>query len=107
MGKSVEGVFDEFRKSVNRDVYESESLRNEMENVSSFMDVNNQLCFAFNEKKNDYYFECVMRDVKKFLRTRRSDSILKNLLFVIDKIYPKIDMNTGKCSERIIQFDPN
>jgi hypothetical protein len=107
MGKSVEGVFDEFRKSVNRDVYESESLRNEMENVSSFMDVNNQLCFAFNEKKNDYYFECVMRDVKKFLRTRRSDSILKNLLFVIYKIYPKIDMNTGKCSESIIQIDPN
>ncbi len=101
-GKNVNSTF-ELDGTINSEVYKSENLRRELMNVRAFTDTDNQLSFAFEDtmKNEDEYFRCVIRNFDNFLREKRDKSTLKNLIFVLTKIF------NGERSGDIIKIDPN
>lgn len=102
-GKKVKSTFEELDNRINSEVYENENIRRELMNVRAFTDTDNQLSFAFEDttKNEDEYFRCVIRNINNFLKERRDNSTLKNIIFVLTKIY------NGERSGDIIKIDPN
>lgn len=100
-GKNVNSTF-ELDGTINSEVDENKNIRRELMNVRVFINKDNQLSLAFEDMKNeDEYFRCVIRDMSNFLRDRRDNATLKNLIFLLTKIY------YGERSGDIIKIDPN